>query len=67
METIIQLAIFPVTVVMFGISLAAIYDVARRTYTSNGSKSVWTILIIFFNVLGAALYYIYGRRTPQTH
>ena len=62
---IIRIALLPVTVVLFGITLAGVYDVTRRAHTTNGSKGLWVILIVIFNALGVFLYYRYGRTEPE--
>ena len=40
--------------------LIALIDILRSDFQGN-NKLVWVIVVIFFNVLGAILYFLIGR------
>jgi Phospholipase_D-nuclease N-terminal len=43
----------------FLIPIIALIDVIRNNFTSN-NKVVWILVILFMNLLGAILYFIFG-------
>ncbi len=52
----------PIALIMIFVALYGLYDVSRRPYTTNGSKALWSMFIIFFNLPGLITYYLYGRQ-----
>jgi len=46
---------------LFLLPIIALIDILRNEFTGN-NKLIWTIVIIFFNFLGAVLYFIMGSK-----
>lgn len=40
--------------------LLALVDIVRSKFEGN-MQLIWVIIVVFFNILGAALYFIIGR------
>ena len=55
-----------ITLILFLVALAlwifAIYDIVKGTFKGSGSKALWLVVVIFFPIIGALLYLIFGRR-----
>lgn len=41
--------------------IMALVDVVRSEFRGTNDKLIWVIIIVFFNIIGALLYYIIGR------
>lgn len=64
MDTTSLLAIvWPVIVLQLAFQVYAIYDLIanKKKKTKNLSFAVWLLIIIFGEVVGAALYFVLGR------
>lgn len=61
MQTINWGLIAPLFIIQLILIIIAIFDLVRLKKT-NGPKWFWVIIIIFINVLGPILYFIFGRR-----
>jgi uncharacterized membrane protein len=53
--------IAPVIVIQFILIVVAMIDVIRIEST-NGPKWLWVLIILFINIIGAVIYFIFGRR-----
>ncbi|PFA70773.1 transcriptional regulator [Bacillus sp. AFS015802] len=53
--------IAPVIVIQFILMVVAVIDVIRIKST-NGPKWLWVLIILFINILGPVIYFIFGRR-----
>jgi hypothetical protein len=53
--------LWPLILLQFIIQGYAIVDIARRKKTKNLNVTVWVLIIIFGEILGAVLYLIIGR------
>ena len=42
-------------------TLIALVDILRNKFEDN-NKIVWVLVVLFFNLIGAILYFIIGRR-----
>lgn len=62
MDTLAELLPFLVPVILLQIALmvVALVDLVRRERT-RGPKWVWAVVIVFFNIVGPALYLLVGR------
>ena len=45
---------------IFLIPIVALVDIVRSKFEGN-MQLIWVIIVVFFNVIGAALYFIIGR------
>lgn len=53
--------IAPVLVIQILLMVVAIMDVIRIKST-NGPKWLWVLVILFVNLIGPVIYFIFGRR-----
>ncbi|KPL57926.1 PLD nuclease N-terminal domain-containing protein [Rossellomorea vietnamensis] len=53
--------IAPVIVIQLILIVVAMIDLIRIKST-NGPKWLWVIIIIFINIIGPVIYFIFGRR-----
>ncbi|CAN7361224.1 PLD nuclease N-terminal domain-containing protein [Rossellomorea sp. LjRoot5] len=53
--------IAPVIVIQLILMIVALIDVFRIKST-NGPKWLWVLIIIFINIVGPVIYFIFGRR-----
>jgi len=52
--------LIPIILLEFGLMIAALVDVIRREKT-KGPKWVWIIVVVFINLFGPIVYFIFGR------
>ncbi len=45
---------------LFLLPIIAIVDIVRSKYEGN-MQLIWVIIVVFFNIIGAILYFIIGR------
>ena len=48
-------------VFILGLPVFALVDVVRSEFRGPNDKLIWVIIIVFFNIVGALLYFIIGR------
>lgn len=53
--------IAPLIIIQFILILVALVDLIKRPAT-NGPKWLWAIIIIFINIFGPIIYFIFGRK-----
>ncbi|MDS9472889.1 PLDc N-terminal domain-containing protein [Sporosarcina pasteurii] len=53
--------IWPLIALQFILMAIALIDISRHRRT-NGPVVMWVLIIIFINLLGPILYFIFGRR-----
>ena len=53
--------IIPIVLLQLGLMVAALIDLAKRENT-NGPKWVWILVIVFGEILGSVIYFIFGRK-----
>lgn len=51
----------PLIIAQFILMIVAIIDLVRIEKT-NGPKWVWALVIVFINLIGPIVYFIFGRR-----
>jgi len=57
-----QIILILVVVVMLGLlPLIALIDILRNEFTQN-NKLIWTVVVIFFSLIGAILYFVMGSK-----
>lgn len=56
----IILLILPLIILQLIVLVIAIIDLVR--HETNGPKWVWALVIIFINIIGPIIYFIFGRR-----
>jgi hypothetical protein len=58
------LAIFiPLAILELGLLAWALVDLSRRDVVRGGSRLLWVLVIVLFNLLGPILYLTWGRNT----
>lgn len=61
--TEINWAIFaPILIIQLILLVVALIDLLRIEKT-NGPKWLWTLIILFVNIIGPVLYFVIGRRS----
>ena len=53
--------IAPVIIIQIILMIIALMDVIRIQAT-NGPKWLWVLIILFLNIIGPVVYFIFGRR-----
>lgn len=53
--------IAPLILIQLILMLIAVIDLIRIKHT-NGPKWVWLLVVLFINVIGPIIYFIFGRR-----
>jgi hypothetical protein len=53
--------IIPLAALELGLLIWAVVDLIKRDAVKGGSKALWVIILIFFNLLGPILYLTWGR------
>jgi len=48
------------------LTIMALIDILKSKFNGN-DKIVWILVVLFFNLLGAILYFIIGRKQKQTN
>ncbi|BCB04374.1 PLD nuclease N-terminal domain-containing protein [Bacillus sp. KH172YL63] len=61
LESINWALIAPIILVQLILMVIALTDVIRVRAT-NGPKWLWVFIIVFVNIIGPVLYFIFGRR-----
>lgn len=54
------LILLPLLVLQFILLVVSLIDLFRRSET-NGPKWVWLLVIVFINILGPIIYFLWGR------
>lgn len=50
----------PLILIQLGLIVAALLDLARREHT-RGPKWLWVVIIIFVELVGPLVYFLFGR------
>lgn len=61
MENVNWLLITPLFILQIVLLVLALIDL-RKISLTNGPKWLWAIIIIFINIIGPILYFIFGRK-----
>ncbi|PYZ93981.1 transcriptional regulator [Salipaludibacillus keqinensis] len=62
MQNINWALVAPIIVLQFILMVVALVDCLKQNQT-NGPKWIWIIVILFINLIGPILYFIFGRRS----
>ncbi|MFL6562312.1 MAG: PLD nuclease N-terminal domain-containing protein [Bacillus sp. (in: firmicutes)] len=52
----------PIFIIQLILIIVAIIDLVRIEKT-NGPKWLWALIILFINIIGPILYFVFGRRS----
>jgi hypothetical protein len=52
--------LIPILLLQLGLMLVALVDLARRERT-RGPKWLWVLVIVFVNLIGPIIYFVFGR------
>ncbi|ETT82555.1 PLD nuclease N-terminal domain-containing protein [Viridibacillus sp. FSL R5-0477] len=55
------LMLLPIIIIQFILMIVALIDLVKIPQT-NGPKWLWAIVIVFANILGPIIYFIFGRK-----
>lgn len=53
-------------IIALALWIYAIYDIVKGSFQGDMEKIIWLVVVIFFPILGAILYLIFGR-SHRTH
>ncbi len=54
--------IAPLFAVQLIVQVVALVDLYRREQVTGGKKWIWVLVIVFGEILGAIIYFIFGRK-----
>ena len=63
-----ELVIIGIIALFFLIPLLALIDILRNQFKDSSNKIIWALVVLFFPVIGGALYFIFGvkQKISQT-
>ena len=53
--------LIPLLLLEVGLVVWALIDVSKRERVRGGNKLVWILVIVFLNIIGPIVYFIFGR------
>lgn len=53
--------LLPLLILQVILLIVALIDLVKIEYT-NGPKWVWALVIVFVNIIGPIIYFVFGRR-----
>ncbi|HZW01155.1 MAG TPA: PLD nuclease N-terminal domain-containing protein [Candidatus Deferrimicrobium sp.] len=61
-DSTLLLLIIPILVIQLGLLIWGLYDLTRPERNVKGdSKVLWALVIIFVNIIGPIIYFLFGR------
>jgi hypothetical protein len=54
----------PVVLLLLGLWIWMLADCLTREFATRHEKINWTLVLILFNVVGAIVYFFFGRQQP---
>jgi hypothetical protein len=54
--------LIPLIIVELALLIFALIDILKRTHMSQNTRIIWILVIIFINVIGPIIYFIFGRK-----
>ena len=63
-QTLVDLLPFliPLIIVELALLVFALVDLMKRSQMSQNTRIVWMLVIIFINIIGPIVYFIFGRK-----
>jgi NADH:ubiquinone oxidoreductase subunit 2 (subunit N) len=61
LENLNLAVLLPIIIIQLILLVVALIDLIRSEKT-NGPKWVWVLVIVFINIIGPIIYFIFGRR-----
>lgn len=52
----------PLVILELALLVIALVDIVRRDYVTGGNKAVWVLIVVFINLIGPIVYFIFGRK-----
>jgi hypothetical protein len=61
-DSTLLLLLIPILVIQLGLLIWGLYDLTRpERKVKGGSKVLWALIIIFINIIGPIIYFLFGR------
>jgi hypothetical protein len=61
-DSTLLLLLIPILVIQLGLLIWGLYDLTRpERAVKGGSKVLWALVIIFINIIGPIIYFLFGR------
>ena len=54
--------LIPLIILELALLIFALIDLLKRTHMSNNARIIWALVIIFINLIGPIIYFIFGRK-----
>ena len=54
--------LIPLVIVELALLIFALVDLMKRTHMSQNTRIIWVLVIIFINIIGPIIYFIFGRK-----
>ena len=63
LDTIVEILPFliPLLILQLALMIVALVDLIKRQRVKGDNKVLWALLIVFINIIGPAVYLIFGR------
>ena len=63
-QTLVDMLPFliPLIIVELALLVFALVDLMKRSHMSQNTRIVWILVIIFINIIGPIVYFIFGRK-----
>jgi len=53
--------ILPIIIIQLILAITALIHVIRHPHYKFGNKAIWIILVLFVNLIGPIVYFVFGR------
>ena len=53
--------LIPVIILELALLVLALVDLFKREHMSSNTRLIWALVIIFLNIIGPIIYFIFGR------
>jgi hypothetical protein len=64
LDLLIELIPFliPLILIQMALMIIAVLDLVKREHVTGNNKLVWILVIIFINIIGPIIYFVFGRK-----